>query len=210
MKSILYFAAFSILAATFIFQPYQTHQAHHNSEVIATEDITKKAVEAELLHIEFEDQIIDADLIAKVKIGKLLDEFDEPSPKTLLEASILNVIKGNDQLTSIQVLQKGNSKWIFENNDILQEGSEHILFLKHTDTVEQPHTFWIYGEETGMYADLGNGLLEKAAYPAPQLRSIETVSLSQSLSSQSETGRIIQIVYEDLFIDLIETYLDNE
>lgn len=179
------------------------------SSELTSNNVNRGHIHGSLVHLEFEEAITKADLIAMVKIGKVIEEFEEPVPKTLLDATIVEILKGDSETNSIQVLQHGNSNWIVNDNELLQEGKQYLLFLKESATIEQPNTYWILGEESTIYEDLGNNLLKKIAYPDPSLSSIENVSMSKKFNTESDNDIEVQILDQSLFYKLIQNEVNN-
>jgi len=197
-----------IVGIFLIFKP-ESESIPTTSSELTNNNVNKGHIRGELVHLEFEEAITKADLIAKVKIGKVIEEFEEPVPKTLLDTTIVEILKGDSETNSIQVLQHGNSKWIVNDNELLQEGKQYLLFLKESETIEQPNTYWILGEESTTYEDLGNNLLKKIAYPDPSLSSVENVSMSKKFNTESDTDIEVQILDESLFYKLIQDEVNN-
>jgi flagellum-specific peptidoglycan hydrolase FlgJ len=93
----------------------------------------------------------EADLIIKVKIGEVVKELEEPTAKTLYNGTVLDEFKNNTNAPKeINIMQQGNSKWSFNDNDPFKEGDEYFLFLKKA-VGEYENTYWILGEETTFY-----------------------------------------------------------
>lgn len=82
----------------------------------------------------FKQAIIDADLIVEAEILDKIKEMDEPMPKTLFKAKILKIYKDNDSSINkkeeIQLLQDGNSKWIFDYHIMPQIGDKSFLYYR--------------------------------------------------------------------------------
>lgn len=178
------------------------------SEFIDSSDSPIKkvgSIKAELEVFGFEESVQKADVIVKVRINKNINEFNEPSPKTLYSAEVLEILKWDTSSNKdvINVLQQGNSEWSFNNNAMFIEGDEFILFLKNTTSgIYGPNSYWILGEETNMYKVLGNGGIEKLAKFDPELSDIEDKKMTESIQKnnlESNIEKDVQVLNENLF-----------
>lgn len=146
-----------------------------NKEVADTKPKPKGTVKAELLVYPFEEGVKEADLIAEVQITKKIEEINEPSPKTLFEATAIENYKSPNNKKTIQILQQGNSEWTYEDNPLFQENDKYILFLKKYigDEYDSKDTYWILGAQTNTYSILSDNEVMKNAYYDEELSSIE-------------------------------------
>src|SRR5690606_31196339 len=120
---------------------------------------TKCSIEADMLVLPFEEAILEAYLVAKLNIEQALEELDSPTHKTLYEASVMQVVKGDKELTTIHVLQAGNSKCSFNDNPLFMPGEQYYLILNKASGNNPVERFYIQGEETGMYKVLEDGYI---------------------------------------------------
>ncbi|NQX47734.1 hypothetical protein HQN87_20625 [Paenibacillus tritici] len=174
----------------------------------------QKAIHAKLQVFNFEDALENSDLVVKVEVEKKTRELSEPSPKTLFQAKILDELKADPSLNAdqIHILQQGNSEWKFNQNDLFLENERYVLFLKKAIGIDEPNTYWILGEETGMYKDSGTGKLLKLSYYDKQLEDIEDKELTKNFLKDNENkmdSKEVQIVNEQQFKDKVEKILNN-
>ncbi|MFF2089428.1 hypothetical protein [Paenibacillus sp. NPDC058174] len=158
---------------------------------------------AKLQVYNFEEAVKNSDLIIKVEIGKKVRELIEPSAKTLFQATIIDEWKGDPLLESkeINILQQGNSQLTFNDNDLFVERDRYVLFLKKAVTVSEPNTYWILGEETGIYKDDSSGKLVKQSLYDKQLEDIEDKILTANL--QKKNRKEVQVIDEQLLKEKI-------
>lgn len=162
---------------------------------------TKCKMEADMIVLPFEEAIETADLIAKLSIDHIIKELDSPSYKTLFQATVLNVVKGDKELTTVNILQGGNSKCSFNENELFLPGEQYYLILNNATQDGLENTFYIQGEETGMYKSIEDGYIVKLAYRDSHLSSIDDVSLVSKL--QASYDKQIMVFEEQKFIDKI-------
>lgn len=113
---------------------------------------SRKEINASLEEYSFDESVEISDLIAEIEIIEKVSEIDEPSPKTLFNAKIIKVFKGelnSNKDNSIVVMQQGNSEWIFNNNKLFEAGEKYVLFLKKATGYD--NTYWILCEEINTY-----------------------------------------------------------
>lgn len=93
---------------------------HINSDTKINKPIKLNQISGALEVFNFQEAVEIADVIAKVRINKLISEFDQPGSKTIFSAEMLEIIKGNHSLhpNLINLLQQGNSKTRFNNNTL--------------------------------------------------------------------------------------------
>ncbi|RAP78499.1 hypothetical protein [Paenibacillus montanisoli] len=159
-------------------------------------------IHAEVEAYTLNEAVSKADLIAKVKITSKIKEINEPSEKTLYQAEVVEDFLNKTDLKEINVMQAGNSQWKFNNNKLFKSGDSYILYLKKAigEAYENFNTYWILGEETGIYQDLGSGKLMKWAYPETFLSDIEDKArTNELLISEGE----VQVLDEAKFIEKI-------
>jgi len=122
----------------------------YNNDSGRSTDVRAKHMTVELEDLGFEESIATADIIAEVKIESIIEEIDEPSAKTIFAAQSSKVYKNDaDKLKAINIMQQGNSQWIFNNNEQFKTNEKIILFLKKAVGYED--TYWIIGEELNYY-----------------------------------------------------------
>lgn len=167
--------------------------------------------EAEVESFYFEDAVNKADLIAQIEILDVLEEVDDPSPKTIFRANLVENVKGTSEKTEIFILQQGNSTHVFNDNLLFEQGDNYILFLAETTGLDIENSYYILGEETGMYKLTDQSTVVKIALRDEALDSIEIpleeidtpegefVSLTDQINgiNMNETGREIQILQQD-------------
>jgi len=175
---------------------------------------------AEVNTYPFNEAVQKADLIAEITIVEELKELDDPSPKTVFNAKVLNVLKGSKDLQDIQVMQMGNHAWAFNDNKLFEPNESYILFLKKAvgKEFEGTNTYWILGEETYTYTVLDEKMVMKNADPLEELQDIENgemtkkvneskkVTLQTNLKSKHEIelSKEVQILEKEKFINKIK------
>jgi len=105
-----------------------------------------------------------SDLVAEVEIGNIIKEMDEPGPKTIYSAKVLDVLSGDETLKEISVLQQGNSRYEFNGNRMFKSGEKYILVLKNAPELGES-VYWIRGEETQIYEVLEDNDLLRWSTP---------------------------------------------
>lgn len=171
-----------------------------------------KSIHGTLHAYHFQDALSSSDLVVKVEIEKKTRELSDPSPKTLFQAKILDELKADPSLDSneIHILQQGNREWLFNDNDLFSEKDRYVLFLKRAIDIAEPNTYWILGEETGMYKDSGNGKLLKLSYYDKQLEDIEDKKLTTIYMKDNEQKRLqkdVQVIHEQQLKDKVKKTL---
>ena len=99
----------------------------------------------------------------------------------------------------IYVMQQGNDRMLFNDNPLFEQGEQYILFLKKAvgpTSEHYPNLYWILGEESNMYKDLGNETVEKMRYV--------DVSMSELQLEPGERDATTQILDKQRFIERIE------
>ncbi|MGG0720151.1 hypothetical protein ABE096_21600 [Robertmurraya massiliosenegalensis] len=145
----------------------------------------------------------EADLIAEVKVIKKVGEIDLPTPKSIFELQVENVIEGDEtkKYSSITVYQVGNSDWIYhEDKYTLESGNKYILFLKETINSDNSD-YWILNEEAGLYQVLNENVIVNLAYNDEELNAISidqsTINKQIVFNSLSESNADQEIQYFD-------------
>lgn len=151
-------------------QTVDTNATDNESDIVT--------IEAELEVFDFENAVNEADLISQVEIVDVLEEIDDPSPKTIFRAKVVENLKGSSETTEILVMQQGNSTNVFNDNLLFEQGENYILFLADTEGLDLENSYYILGEETGMYKLTDQSLAVKLALRDEALEEIE-VSLEE-------------------------------
>lgn len=123
----------------------------------------------------FEEAVNLSDLIVEITIDERLGELVDPIPKTIFNAVVTDVVKGSNEKKGefINVLQQGNSDWTFNDTPLFESGDTLVLFLKSVTDEEYPNTYWILGEETGMYEVVDGKRLNKISKKDTALNDIQ-------------------------------------
>ncbi|WP_213614755.1 hypothetical protein [Paenibacillus lactis] len=169
-----------------------------------------KSVHGQIQIFPFEEAVNRSDLIAKVRIGKKSGELNEPVPKTVFNAQILETQKSDVkvELESIQIMQQGTDEILFNDNPIFNENEEYILFLKKAVgpiTQEYPDLYWITGEESNMYKVIGDQLVERQAFIKNELLDIQ----DKSFVAKQSSGKPTQILDEAELSKKIKSFVKN-
>lgn len=180
-------------------------------EVVKENNVTIKPVgniSAELQTFPFEEAIKVSELIAEIEIIENVRELNEPTAKTIFKATITEVIKNDSRLTtdSLHIMQQGNSELTFNKNELFQPGEKYVLFLKSAKNIQEKHTYWILGEETGMYKKIDDRFIAKLALRDNALADIEDEKLSDELT-KSKNSNEIQVLLKEEFIEKIKNSL---
>jgi hypothetical protein len=164
-------------------------------------------ISAELQTYPFEEAIKESELIAEIEIIEHVRELNEPSPKTIFKATMIEVIKNDSGLPndSLHIMQQGNSDWTFNDNEMFQPGERYILFLKSAKDIQEEHTYWILGEETGMYKKIDDKYIAKLAQSDEALADIEEIKLSDKLTKIN--SKEIQVLQTEEFKEKIKKSL---
>lgn len=164
-----------LLLASSIYEPSYARQQHaasmSDASVIHSQvricsymeasRYSKRTIEA----FDFKRAAEEADIVVSVEISKLVEELEQPSPKTLWQAKLLTVWRGDATLGTIHILQAGNSCADYVGSKLMKPQEQYVLFLKQAVSVEQPDSYWILGEETTIYQVTEDGYIVKHAYP---------------------------------------------
>lgn len=165
----------------------------------------KGIIHATLEVLPFDSAVKEADLIAEVTILESIGERNEPAPKTTFKVLIDEVLKGDSGLNNetVRVDQHGNSEWNFNDNALFQPSEKYILFLNKTVGIDESD-FWIQGEESGMYKEIGDNAIVKIAYPDEELDSLLSTENSRSnLSGLSDIKENTQVLVKELLVEEI-------
>ncbi|MDQ0899433.1 hypothetical protein [Paenibacillus sp. V4I7] len=111
----------------------------------------------------FSESVKRATLIVKIKIKDKDHELDTPTvAKTIFNADIQEIYKDakNSGKQSIKVMQHGNSKFSFNDNDLFKKDEVLVLFLREAEGFD--NTYWLVGEETNFYKVLDNKVTKQA------------------------------------------------
>lgn len=166
--------------------------------------LPKGKIHPELRVYTFEEVVKKADLIAEIEITRKVEELNEPSPKTLFEARILEGYKASEELETIKVLQEGNSEWLFDNSEQFKENEKYILFLKTAvgEEFKGTDTYWILGAHANTYSVLNDDQIMKQALYDEDLALIQDTAKMMSLSSTEQ-----QIFNKDVFLTKLDEVL---
>ena len=129
--------------------------SNNNEKAISSKMVEPQGViNASLKALTFEESLKEADLIAKVKILKQVEQIDEPDAATIFKTNVVEVFNNSSNSpisvgSEINIMQQGNSKWVFNGNALFEDGEEIILFLKAA--VGFDNTYFIVSEEVNTY-----------------------------------------------------------
>lgn len=173
------------------------------------EDKPMGRIHAMLETFEFEEAVAQADLVAQIEILDVLKEIDEPSPATIFRAAVKESLKGSSPTEEIFVMQQGNSDFTFNDNFLFKQGENYLLFLMETIDFDVENSYWILGEESGMYKLIDESTAVKLAFKDDSLKKIEisvenNASLSQKNTELSMNEREMQFVKQDELKNLIK------
>ncbi|MFC0561352.1 hypothetical protein [Halalkalibacter alkalisediminis] len=180
---------FSILCLAVLLVGCNSGENTQPTEVIEEE---RGQIEAELETFSFSESMEKADLVAEVKIISKLSEIEEPLPKTIYSATIVDLLKGESEILEINIMQQGNSNWQFNDNALFSTDENYILVLKKAtdDYVPYENTYWILGEETGMYQVLDKNITVKMALKDNQLNSIELNDVTEKIKNKEIQSKV--------------------
>lgn len=216
MKQRISFIGLIILAISivvFIFLPKSdSNQEKRSAEMEQSdkgENQTKSRISAEIEVFDFNDAVDISDFIAYLVINNKLKELNEPAPKTMFNATVKKVYKGNEEIKEIQILQEGNSEWVFNDNPLFSQNDEYILFLKRAvgKDFEGTDTYWILGQETNMYSVLDDNKIKKHALYDDELADIEDKKMTQ-MAMENE-GKEVQVLDKIAFEEKINKLLNG-
>jgi len=166
-------------------------------------------IDGEIEIFEFKEAVRTSNLIAQVKIIESVEEIDGPTPKTMYRATLIESLKGTSDAKEIFVLQQGNSDFVFRDNPLFKKGENYLLFLMETADLDIEDSYWILGEETGIYQLLDESIAVKWAVKEDELEKIEIVdkeiiSFAEKNTELSLDGREIQVLKQDELKKLIK------
>lgn len=212
MRKIIYLSLGLLMTLVGVF--YLSTKSQQNpivieEDVIVKEDSEKKVIYGKTEAFSFKDAIKTADLIAEVEITNHLKDLNEPSPKTLFEAKLVNTFKNQKNLNEIQVLQAGNKEYSYNDNPLFIPGEKYILFLKKAigDGYDGTDTYWILGEETNIYSVLDNNELNKWSLEDEDLGSIELNKDSMKVKNENYRG---QSLNKKLFVEKLRKIIKED
>lgn len=196
--SILFLA---IVIAWFVYTPNESINASKKME--DTDISPKENIEAMIEAYSFEESVERSDLIAEVAIVSKIKEIDDPSPKTLFEAKVVNRLKGDTNQETIKVLQEGTSEWSFNGQEQFAEKEEYFLFLKKATgkDYDGTNTYWILGAQTNTYKIIQDNKVQKNAKHEVELEDIEDKALS---SVEQDLQVLDKEKFQNKIMDLLE------
>lgn len=162
-------------------------------------------ISADLEVFEFDEALAKADLIAHVEVVEMMEEVNDPSPKTIFRADVIESLKGQSELSEIVVLQQGNSHSIFHDNALFEPGENYILFMMETRGLDLEESYYILGEETGMYKLIDQSTAVKLSLKDEQLKEIEKTDTNNSMLEE-KTRYERQILHQDKLKELISNF----
>lgn len=185
-----------------------------DSEINVNRETSNK-IDGEIEVYEFTEAVNKADLIAQIKIVDVVEETDEPSPKTIFRARRIENLKGSSNVNEIFVLQQGNSHSVFRNNPLFKKDENYLLFLMKTTDLDMEDSYWILGEETGMYQLLDESIAVKRAVKDDELKKLEIVdkkilSFVEKNTELSLDGREMQVLQQDELKKIIKDLSRSE
>lgn len=181
MGKLISFVSVLFLTVVTVWLVYTPNESSKASEKMGDVEISpRENIEARIETYSFEESVNRSDLIAEVVIVSKIKEIDEPSPKTLFEAKVVNRLKGDTNQETIKVLQEGTSEWSFHGNQPFAENEGYFLFLKNAKGKEYDgtHTYWILGAQTNTYKIIQDNRVKKIAKHEVELEDIEDKALS--------------------------------
>ena len=205
MGKLISFASVLFLTVATVWLVYTPNESSKASEKMGDVEISpRENIEASIETYSFEESVNRSDLIAEVVIVSKIKEIDEPSPKTLFEAQVVNKLKGDTNQQRIKVLQEGNSEWSLNGQEQFAEKEEYILFLiKATGKdYDGTNTYWILGAQTNTYKIIQDNRVKKIAKHEVELEAIEDKILSnvdqdlQVLDKEKFQNKIMDLLEE--------------
>ena len=200
--------AIGITASSYMYITSDLHgkASSSNENKVITQQVSPKGkVHTEINVYTFEEVVKKADLIAEVEIIKKVKELSEPSPKTVFEARILEGFKESKELETINVLQEGNSEWLYDDNEPFKENEKYILFLKTAvgEEFEGTDTYWILGAQTNTYSVLNEDKIMKNGLYDEELALIEDTVKMRSLTDNDK-----QVLNKNLFLKKLNEVIE--
>lgn len=186
----------------------EAQQEKDDSEIVDNQR-TIDNIDGEIEVFEFKEAVRTSNIIAQVKIIDVVEKMDEPSPKTLYRATLIESLKGTSDAKEIVVLQQGNNDFVFRNNPLFKKDENYLLFLMETTDLDIEDSYWILGEETGIYQLLDESIAVKWAIKEDELEKIEIVdkeiiAFAEKSTGLSLDGREIQVLKQDELKKLIK------
>lgn len=178
--------------------PNETHDIENRNN-----ESEISVIDAEVEVYEFQEAVSKADLIAQVEIMDIIEEVNDPSPKTIYRTIILESLKGRPETSEIYVMQQGNSEYVFNGNALFEQGDKYILFMMETEGLNIEDSYYILGEETGMYKLTDQLTAVKLSVQEDMLEEIEITDLGIAPFSIEDTRHEIQILQQDKLKSLI-------
>ncbi|WP_062107488.1 hypothetical protein [Bacillus niameyensis] len=167
-------------------------------------------IDAEIEVFEFKEAVAKSDLIAQIEVIEIFKEINEPFPKTIFRANLIESLKGSFKEKEIFVMQQGNSDYVFNDNPLFKKGESYLLFLMKTKDFDIENSYWILGEEAGMYKLLDQSVAVKLSVKEDELKNIEIsdeeiVPFIQKNTELNMNEREMQVLKQDELINLIKT-----
>lgn len=153
-------------------------------------------VHGEVASISFEDMVKKADVIAEVKIIKLVEILKEQGmegSKFLLK--VKKYYKNNTENDDdIYVYQAGSPEWQFEQNPLLELGKSYVLFL---DEVDSPYgkALIMIQEGYGRYNFVGDKQIQRQLPLLDKEKPLLFNEFEQQLKKELEIQSIYFISY---------------
>ncbi|WP_338778566.1 hypothetical protein [Metabacillus sp. FJAT-52054] len=177
----------------------------NSSSIPTAKPVKKIKINAELQVESLENTINKlADIVAEVEIRSVVSEMDEPGPKTVFSANVLDVLKGDENIKDINVLQQGNSRYEFNGNRMFKPGEKYILVLKKAPDLGET-VYWIRGEETQIYEVQGDSDLLRWATPyEDELKDIEKEQIIKKSLMKGKDDKQYKLIDKRLFKEKIK------
>lgn len=103
-----------------------------------------------------EEGLEQADAVAEIQIGNVVEEVDHGIPQTVHRAKVINTYKGNLS-EEIRVLQDGTRQMPMGDSPVFEKGEKYILVMKQTTSLnDNKDAYWILKE----YFVSGNQAME--------------------------------------------------
>ncbi len=113
-------------------------------------------ISASRVSYTLDESIEEADAVAEIQIGGVVEEVDHGLPQTVHRASVLKTYQG-ELPEEIRVLQDGTRKTPMSDTPIFEKGEKYILVMKQTTSLDDNRdAYWILKE----YFVSGNQAIE--------------------------------------------------
>ena len=162
-----------------------------------------------------DDAVQKADIIAEVAIKEKVKELYEPNEKTIYNAQVVQMIKGDLAAdAAIYIMQDGNSKVSINDNPQFQSKEQYIFILKKA--VGFDNTYWILGSETGVYEVIDENTVVKWAKPEEKLEAIEVNKAQLKINKTAQVtidklkDKQPQFINKEQFEQLLRAELKEE